>query len=91
MYDLDKDSCIRKYKVWAMKNQIPLTVTTKKRNKLYPEAKAHPFLNYLRAILAYFTIDDGLFHFKDDIWITSLVNFNLLNRSVNGLSKKLRW
>jgi len=75
MYDLDKDSCIRKYKVWAMKNQIPLTVTTKKRNKLYPEAKAHPFLNYLRAILAYFTIDDGLFHFEDDIWKLNRLDF----------------
>ena len=86
LYDLDKDSCIRKYKIWAMKHQIPLTIISNKRNKLHPETKIHPFFKYLKTILSYFTYDDGLFHFEDDIWILDRLDFPVRRPPVNTIA-----
>lgn len=75
MYDLDKADCIHKYKVWAFKHEIPLTVMEKKRNQLHPGTSIHPYFRYLKTMLTYFTYDDGLFHFEDDIWKLDRLDF----------------
>ena len=75
MYEIDKEECLHKYKVWAMKNQIPLTVTSKSKVSISKVTSTHPILIFLRTILRYFTVEDGLFHFEDDIWQLDRLDF----------------
>lgn len=72
---IDKDACIRKLKAYLLKNGLPLSYAHKKRDCLEKKLKNHPAIDFLTRVFDYYTIDDGLFHFEDDLWLLERLDF----------------
>ena len=75
--ELDAEDIDHKLRRWFFKNKLPMNYIHRSRSTGGTSNNMHPLLGYVTALLNYFSDDDGLFHFEDDIWELSRLDILL--------------
>ena len=75
--EIDKADLEKKLRRWFLKNNMPMRYEHHKRSTGGTEVVEHQLFGYIRALLQYFSDDDGLFHFEDDIWELNRLDISL--------------
>lgn len=84
--EMDKDAIIRKFKAYLLKNGQALTYSDSRLLYENKRVKDNPAIRYLIRILEFFTPDDGLFHFEDDLWILDRLDFPVRSSSIRAVN-----
>lgn len=75
--EIDAIDLEKKLRRWFFKNGKPMKYEHQRRTTGGKEVVSNPLFTYIRNVLTYFSDDDGLFHFEDDIWELNRLDIKL--------------
>lgn len=75
--EIDGNDLDKKLRRWFFKNGTPMKYEHHKKSSGKKEVISNPLFTYIKNVLAYFSDDDGLFHFEDDIWELNRLDIKL--------------
>lgn len=75
--EIDENELEKKLYRWFLKNNMPMRYEHHSRATGGTEIVEHTLLGYTRTLLQFFSDDDGLFHFEDDIWELKRLDISL--------------